>query len=135
MFDQYTYLYVEDDQLSQEVMQLIMVQSMGVNKLTVFADSSDFMNRLMALDQKPQIILLDIHIRPLDGFEMLRLLRAHPAFSGVKIVALTASVMNEEVERLRHSGFDGAVAKPLSVQTFPALMQRVIEGEAVWHIA
>jgi two-component system cell cycle response regulator DivK len=135
MFDQYTYLYVEDDLLSQEIMQLILVHGMGVKKLTVFADSSDFMERVSALDHTPHIILLDIHIRPLDGFEMLQLLRANPAFSGVKVIALTASVMNEEVERLRRSGFDGAVAKPLSIVTFPTLMQRVIAGEAVWHIA
>ena len=135
MFDQYTYLYVEDDHLSQEIMQLIMVHGMGVKQLTVFADSSDFMERVMLLEPKPGIILLDIHIKPLDGFEMLQLLRTNPAFSDVKIVALTASVMNEEVERLQRSGFDGAVAKPLSVQTFPALIQRVLDGETVWHIA
>lgn len=135
MFDHLAYLYVEDDQLSREIMQLIMTQCMGVTQLTVFSDSSDFMDRLTALRPKPEIILLDIHVKPLDGFEMLSLLRNNPEYREAKVIALTASVMNEEVERLRLSGFDGAVAKPLSVQTFPALIQRVIDGEAVWHIA
>ncbi len=52
-----------------------------------------------------------------------------------QIIALTASVMNEEVAQLRQSGFNGAIAKPLSFSTFPALMERIANGETVWHIA
>jgi len=87
------------------------------------------------LENRPNIILLDIHVAPHDGFEMLKMLRQNDQFARAKIIALTASVMNEEVEQLREAGFDGAIAKPLSIQTFPDLIQRVITGETVWHIS
>jgi CheY-like chemotaxis protein len=129
------FLYVEDDPLSREVMQMIMSNGMGVTRLSIFEDSADFMRRLKALTTHPDIIMLDVHVRPLSGLDMLRMLRGDPDYHTAKIIALTASVMNEEVEELRTSGFDGAIGKPVSVTTFPGLMERVIAGEAVWHIA
>lgn len=128
------FLYVEDDPLSRTVMEMIMGNGMGVTHLNIFEDSTDFMSRLKALATRPDIILLDVHIKPFSGLEMLQMLRTDPEYHTVKIVALTASVMNEEVEQLRTSGFDGGIAKPLSVTTFPGLIERIIAGEAVWYV-
>mgnify|MGYP005848038349 CR=1 FL=1 len=133
--NEYHFLYVEDDPLSREIMQVIMEHGMGVTTLEMFEDSVNFYQRVTALAHTPDVVLLDIHVQPLDGFEMLRVLRADPAFEATRIVALTASVMNEEVEKLRRSGFDGAIAKPLSIVSFPDLIERIIGGEMVWHIA
>ncbi len=134
MLDGYAFLYVEDDPLSRQVMQLLMVDAMNIQQLTIFQDSNGFMDRLRALPTKPDIILLDIHMKPLDGFALLQLLRTDQDYQQTRVIALTASVMNEEVERLKHSGFDGAVAKPLSIRTFPVLLERIVKGESVWHI-
>ncbi|MBK8027697.1 MAG: response regulator [Chloroflexi bacterium] len=114
---------------------MIMQVAMRVEKLILFEDSIDFAERLGELSDRPDVILLDIHVKPLDGFAMLRAIRSLPAFQSVRVIALTASVMSEEVARLRSSGFDGAIAKPLSVMTFPTLIQKVLQGEDVWHIA
>jgi DNA-binding NarL/FixJ family response regulator len=51
-----------------------------------------------------------------------------------KVVALTASVTNEEVSLLQKSGFDGAIAKPLDIEVFPSLIDKTMNGEPVWHI-
>ena len=134
-FEQTYFLYVEDDASNRKVMQLIMQKAMYVNDLALFENSNDFMARVKALPQSPQIALLDIHVRPHDGFSMLGMLRADPDYQNTKIIALTASVTNEEVEQLRTSGFDGAIGKPLRVSTFPGLMARILNGEKVWHIA
>ena len=135
MFNDHTYLYVEDDTYSRQIMQIIMEKAMEVDRLVIFDDSRNFMERVRALDAQPDIFLLDVHVQPYNGFEMLNMLHAEPEFQNARIIALTASVMNEEVEELKHGGFDGAIAKPLSVQTFPDLMKRIIAGEAVWHVA
>jgi CheY-like chemotaxis protein len=129
------FLYVEDDPLSREVMQMIMSNGMGVTRLSIFEDSADFMLRLKALTTHPDVIMLDVHVKPLSGLEMLRMLRNDPDYQKSRVIALTASVMNEEVEELRFSGFDGAIGKPVSVTTFPGLMERIVAGETVWHIA
>ncbi len=128
-------LYVEDDSMSREVMRMMMQRVPHVEALTIFEDSANFAARINTLTPVPGLILLDIHVAPMDGFAMLAQLRADPRFATSRIVALTASVMNEEVTQLRTSGFDGAIAKPLSLQSFPALIDRIMRGESVWHIA
>jgi CheY-like chemotaxis protein len=135
MFNEFSYLYIEDDESSRKVIHLIMQQVMGVERLTIFEDSHNFMERLAALPEPPDVILLDIHVRPLSGFEMLKLLRQSPEHCLKPIIALTASVMNEEIIQLRASGFDGAIAKPLRYQTFPDLLTKILRGEQVWHVA
>jgi two-component system, cell cycle response regulator DivK len=127
-------LYVEDDAASRKVMQAIVENMMVGYRLAIFEDSGSFMERVRALPVRPDLILMDVHIRPHDGFEMLRMLRGDPEFRATKVIALTASVMNEEVERLRASGFDGAIGKPLRVTTFPDLISHILNGEAVWHV-
>jgi CheY-like chemotaxis protein len=134
MLSDQAFLYVEDDAFSREIMQVIMNVAMGVDRFIMFEDSTNFAERLKSLPVKPAVVLLDIQMKPHNGFEMLKILRADPDYQKAKVIALTASVMNEEVERLRLSGFDGAIAKPLSVFTFPNLLERITQGEAVWHI-
>lgn len=127
-------LYVEDDARSRKVMQL-MLMNMGLSNVTIFPDSADFVARVRALDLKPEVIFLDIHVTPLNGFQMLALLRAMDDFRTTPILALTASVMNEEVQQLRVAGFNGCVAKPIDLDTFPDVLQRVVNGEDIWRIA
>jgi CheY-like chemotaxis protein len=135
MISDQVFLYVEDDVLSREALELILKRVMHVKVVHLFEDSSDFMARVRALPAQPNVILLDIHMSPHNGFEMLSMLRQDPQYQHAHIVALTASVMNEEVELLKQSGFDGVIAKPINVMDFPALIQRVAHGESIWHIA
>jgi CheY-like chemotaxis protein len=134
MLNNYAYLYIEDDDLSREIMQMIMENAMRIERLTMFEDSRNFLARLKALPVQPEIFLLDIHVTPDDGFTMLQMLRDEPAYHNVRIIALTASVMNEEMDNLQTSGFDGAIAKPLSIHTFPDLLRRIVSGESIWHV-
>jgi CheY-like chemotaxis protein len=134
MMENMTFLYVEDDPRSREVMNLLMTKVMKVKELVLFEDSTDFGIRIEGLAQNPDVILLDIHVKPHDGFAMLNMIRQEPALKHAKVIALTASVMNEEVEAMRARGFDGAIGKPLSISSFPGLIERIVSGEAVWHI-
>ncbi len=135
MFDDQVYLYVEDDPLSREVLSGIMKMAMHVQHLTIFEDSTDFLQRLKTLQPRPTIIILDIQLKPHDGFELLRMVRTEPDYRDAKVIALTASVMNEEVDQLKMAGFDGAIGKPLDVLTFPPIMEQILRGEVVWHVA
>lgn len=127
--------YVEDDPSSIKIMKLIVENVMKISSLTIFKGSEGFPESLNRLDKIPDIFLLDIHITPYDGFDMLAILRADKRFKKSKIIAVTASVMGEEVDQLKQSGFDGAISKPLNIQTFPDLIARVMKGETVWFIS
>jgi CheY-like chemotaxis protein len=128
------FLYVENDELSREVMKTLLVRGLGYNHLTMFESSADFAERLAHLGQVPDVIFLDIHMEPIDGFSMLKLIRHHIDFNAIPVVALTASVMNEEIRHLRDAGFDGVIAKPINYDTFPGALRRLLSGQQVWNI-
>lgn len=127
-------IYVEDDEASIVVMKMIVERIMKLQTLHVLQNGANFMEQVRQLCAKPDIFLFDIQMKPYDGFELLSMLRNDPEFSGSKVVALTASVMSEEVASLKQHGFDGAIAKPLNIEAFPDLIARIMDGESIWYI-
>jgi len=127
-------LYVEDEPMSRRVMSLMLVNEMEFTNLVMFEDSTDFEERLLALDPAPELIMLDIHMQPHTGFEMLEMLREHEQFRELPIIALTASVMNEEVQKLKNAGFDGCISKPINMDEFPQMLKAVVQGQKLWRI-
>ncbi len=129
-----TILYVEDDPHSRRLMTMLLKGRMQLPHVTILEDSADFMARVNALEPPPDLILLDIHVEPHDGFAMIEMLRQSPRLGHKPIVALTASVMNEEVNRLQTAGFNGCLAKPIDINQFPHMIARILDGETVWGI-
>ena len=126
-------LYVEDDGQSREIMRVLVEEMLGLKGLVIFEDSAEFLERVHALSPSPDVILLDIHVPPTDGFNMLSMLRGD-GFRETPVVALTASVMNEEVQRLKTAGFDAVIAKPVDLDSFPTTLERIIAGDYVWNL-
>ena len=127
-------LCVEDDASNRLVMKLLVEKTLHAKRYVIFEDSADFISRLRDLPVRPDIILLDIHVSPFNGFQMLKMIREDSVYCDTKVVALTASVMNEEVERLRKSGFDGAIGKPITLSAFPVVIERILNGESIWQV-
>jgi two-component system cell cycle response regulator DivK len=73
----------------------------------------------MAASGTPDLVLMDIQLPDMDGLAALERLRADPATSGLRVVALTAFAMREERERLLAAGFDGYISKPIDIKAFP----------------
>src|SRR5262249_28327 len=119
---------------SRRLMNMLLTGRMKLPYVTILEDSENFLDAVNALDPKPDIIFLDIHMRPLTGFEMLELLREMEWTRNVPVIALTASVMNEEVQHLRTAGFNGCLAKPIDLAAFPDTFERILQGETIWRI-
>ena len=128
-------VYVEDDENSILVMKMVVERVMGLPRLFVLQSRADFVKQVKELSAVPDIFMLDIQMKPYGGIELLSMLRDDPQFKKNKVIALTASVTNEEVSLLKSSGFNGAIAKPLNIDVFPKLIARIINGEQVWYIA
>jgi CheY-like chemotaxis protein len=128
------FLYIENDEMSREVMKALLTRGLGYPDVTVFESSTNFEDRLGSLAQRPDVIFIDIHMEPMDGFAMLNLIRQKAEYRAVPVVALTASVMYEEVRRLRDAGFDGVIAKPINYDAFAGVLDRILSGEQVWNI-
>jgi CheY-like chemotaxis protein len=127
-------LSVEDDPKSRNVAEMIQRMNPELMNLVLFEDSQNFAQRLQQLEPLPNLILLDIHVTPLNGFEMLEIVRNLPDFHTMPVVAMTASVMNEEVNTLRTAGFDGVFSKPVDMDEFPAAIERIMQGEKLWIV-
>jgi len=127
-------LYVEDDAQSRKLMKMLLTGRMKLPSVTIFEDSTDFLEKVGKIEPKPDIIFLDIHMKPITGFEMLKLLRDTDWAKNIPVVALTASVMHEEVQTLRSAGFNSCLAKPIDLNTFPDNFHRILAGEVLWRI-
>lgn len=130
-----TLVYVEDDENSIFVMKMVVERVMKLPTLHVLQSSTDFVQQVKKLNVVPDVFLLDIQMKPFGGIELLAMLRRDSQFEQCKVIALTASVTNEEVSLLKNGGFDGAIAKPLNIEVFPDLITRIIRGEQVWYIS
>jgi CheY-like chemotaxis protein len=64
------------------------------------------------------LVLSDIFMPHMDGLELLRHIRSEPRLADCKVVAVTASAMVGDREKLMKSGFDGYIAKPIDPETF-----------------
>lgn len=127
-------LYIEDDELSREIVNIILGRVLPIKNLWVWETSEGFMERIEALPVVPDLVLLDIQMEPHNGFTILKALRDDPRYAGITVVAITASVMNEQINRLRDAGFDAAIGKPLDADSFPRLLTEIISGKSIWYI-
>ncbi|MES2974421.1 MAG: response regulator [Pseudomonadota bacterium] len=72
----------------------------------------------MVLTSRPDLVICDLQLPGIDGFEVLRGLRAQPGLLGVPVVAVTAYAMVGDRERILAAGFDGYIGKPIDPQRF-----------------
>ena len=82
----------------------------------------------IAAEAKPELILLDIRMPHMDGYEVAARLK-QMSLDGMKIVAVTASAMVGDRERIAAAGFDGYIQKPIEPETFIADVERFLPGE------
>ncbi|HEX2438532.1 MAG TPA: response regulator [Methylomirabilota bacterium] len=81
----------------------------------------------LAQSRRPALVLMDIQLPGIDGIETLRRLRADPSTASIPVVAVTASAMTQDRQKIVAAGFDGYQAKPLSVRPFLELVRAVLD--------
>jgi two-component system cell cycle response regulator DivK len=81
----------------------------------------------LARQHRPDLVLMDIQLPDIDGIEALRQIRADPALDAVPVVAVSASVMPEDLRLIAAAGFDAYVTKPIALKDFKATVQRFLE--------
>jgi CheY-like chemotaxis protein len=72
----------------------------------------------LAIEEPPDLILVDIRMPGMDGYEVVAVLRREPRLAATRIVAVTASVMVDDRKRMVDAGFDGYIQKPIDAGSF-----------------
>jgi len=67
----------------------------------------------------PDLMLVDIQLPGMNGFDLARKIKAHPATRDIVVVALTAFAMAGDEKRTRDAGCDGYISKPIDTRALP----------------
>jgi CheY-like chemotaxis protein len=114
-----TVLYVEDDPVNLLLMEAILAAQPGVR---LIASSVPALGLDMARAQRPELILLDIQLPGMDGFELLRRLRADASTASIPVIAISANAGADDVARGLAAGFVDYITKPLDM---PRLLRAI----------
>jgi len=82
----------------------------------------------IAREKKPALILMDIQLPGMSGIEALKALRAAPATASIPVVAITASVMQQDRQQIMNAGFDGFIEKPINLRIFLDTVQKAMKA-------
>jgi CheY-like chemotaxis protein len=82
----------------------------------------------LALQEAPDLVMCDLQLPQLTGFEVVEQLRAAPRWRCVPVIAVTASSMLGDRERVMRAGFDGYISKPIVPETFVADVEAFVSA-------
>jgi two-component system cell cycle response regulator DivK len=118
--DALTILVVDDD-LANLALAEALLQAEGF-QVRVAIDAKSMFKVLK--DVKPALILMDIQLPEVDGWELTRKLKADPATSGIPVIAITAYGKPGDGNKAKRAGFVEFLSKPVSTRDLPAIVRR-----------
>ena len=117
-------LYIEDNPANLKLVQKVLEQRRHTHMLAAHTPE---LGLDLARIHRPDIILLDINLPGMSGYEVREVLRGDDRLSSIPVIAITASAMPDDVKRVKAAGFDGYLAKPLDIRRFLELLD--------WHLS
>jgi two-component system, cell cycle response regulator DivK len=82
----------------------------------------------LARERGPHLILMDIQLPGMNGIEAFKALRAEPATAAIPVVAITASIMQQNRQQIMRAGFDGFIEKPINLRGLLESVQQALQG-------
>jgi PAS domain S-box-containing protein len=120
-------LYIEDNPVNQLLMEGMLAHRPGTT-LTL-ADLPE-PGLAMARSQQPDLVLLDIQLPGMSGYEVLRALRADPLTRAIPVIAVSANAMSDDLAQAREAGFDDYLTKPLDLARLLEALDRALPAAA-----
>jgi two-component system cell cycle response regulator DivK len=121
----YHVLYIEDNPDN-----LLLIQRAVEGRGYGFLQAADGESGVRAaLTSRPDIILLDINLPDIDGYEVVKRIRAHPALQHLPVIAITAKALPGDAERVLAAGCDVYMAKPIQVRELWAKLAALLPHE------
>jgi two-component system, cell cycle response regulator DivK len=118
-------LIVEDNEDNRELAVKVL-RNKGFETVTA-VDGEEAIEK--AVSEKPDLILLDISLPKLDGYEVAKRLKNMEEYKEIPIVAFTAHAMKGDREKVIVAGFEGYISKPINIREFPDQVKLYIRGK------
>lgn len=123
-----TLLYIEDNLASLRLVQKSIVSQLGLAMLT--AGNAE-LGVEMARTLQPDIILLDINLPGMNGFQALRLLQQDKRTCNIPVIALTANAMERDIKKGLDAGFVDYLTKPVDIIQLVVLLSNVLSRREI----
>jgi CheY-like chemotaxis protein len=115
-------LIVEDNPLHTRLIEMTLrAKNYTLLKATSGEEALD-----IAMREQPDLILMDLNLPKITGFEVTKKLRENPAFSHTPIIAITAYAMKGDRERVIESGCDAYLTKPIDTRELPKVIAEML---------
>ena len=111
IFDQQKVLVVDDVEPNRRLVK----EALSQTGLKISEADNGEQAILVAKEFSPDLILMDIRMPVLDGYEATKKLKADPKTRDIPIIALTASILNDKLKKIEESGFDSYILKPFNL--------------------
>src|SRR5436309_254297 len=118
-------LYIEDNRENRLLVRAVL-EAAGY----ILVDAEDDLAGIeAAIREEPDLILLDINLPGVDGYEIVAILKSFPNLASTPVVALTAYAMQGDRQRTLVAGCDGYIQKPIDVDAFPRQVAEFLGGK------
>jgi len=118
-------LYIEDNAANLKVVEALFEFHENLNLLSA---TTGMHGLEIARKYLPDVILLDIHLPDIDGFEVIRGLKSNPSTVNIPVVALSADAMPIDIERALDTGFNDYLTKPIDLQKLMSTLDRFLQN-------
>ena len=119
-----TLLYVEDNPANLKLVQQIIARHPGMCLLSAVNGNLGIQ---LARDNQPDVILMDINLPGISGFEALQILRSDPATAHIPVIAISANAMPRDIKKGLQAGFFRYITKPIKVSEFMEALDLALE--------
>jgi PAS domain S-box-containing protein len=133
IFEESLILIIDDIESNRD----LVIEYLSGTNITVIQAENGQQGIEAALKYRPDVILMDIKMPQMDGYEAARLIKKEPSLRGIPIIALTASIMKEEIKQYQQFGFDALIQKPVNraylfkkIQLFIGHTMKIVEEKA-----
>ena len=110
-------LLVEDNPNNRMLIHMVLKRFVQENIEVIDAEDGEVGLRL-AFENQPSLILMDLKMPKMDGYEAIKKLKSDPATSAIPILVLSAQVLEEDTMRALEAGASGFISKPINIPSF-----------------
>lgn len=123
---EYSVLYIEDNPANLRLVTQLLARFPNVH---MWSTHDPKLGIELSIEHNPDLILLDINLPGMDGYEVLEILRKNDLTCNTPVVAVSANAMKSDIEKGLSAGFDDYITKPINIQYMLSVLETMITNK------